>query len=201
MCNRWGGRQASHVVNATLAVIRFRSSDYYLPSSRLCYDRASHETAEMQTGFCLIAYKGGFVVRRYSIYTTIPVDGRRMVPQPHLLFDAWLDDSTGVDSNFQADRGNKEPGRSRDCTKWDHRDGLIKYSAWTVLTGFIHTATTTAWEDQQYCLDFICLRCADQRQTAAFDRTPRTPLTNEYGVRKRIWIRMFNSKFEFLNFV
>jgi len=31
----------------------------------------------MQTGFCLIEHKEGFVVRRCSIYTTIPVDGWR----------------------------------------------------------------------------------------------------------------------------
>jgi len=55
---------------------------------------------------------------------------------------AWLDDSTCVDSNFQADRGNKEPRWCRDCTKW----GLTKHSAWTILAGFVHTATTGAWE-------------------------------------------------------
>jgi len=57
--------------------------------------------------------------------------------------------------------------------------------------------------NEQYCLDSICLRCTshkhDQRQTAPFDRTP---LTNEYWrVGKRIRILMFNSKFEFPNFV
>ena len=50
--------------------------------------------------------------------------------------------------------------------------------------------------NKQYCLDFICLHCSphkhDQRQTAAFNRTP---LTNEYR-RVGIRIRMFNSKFK-----
>jgi len=103
------------------------------------------------------------------IYTTIPVDGRRrpttsqeqcrrltVLLSSHASVVAWLDNSTHVVSNFQADRGNKVPGWSRDCTKWDRHDGLINYSAGTISAGFIRTATTEAG-NEQYCLDCIYL--------------------------------------------
>jgi len=121
------------------------------------------------------------------IYTIIPVDWRRRPTtskewchhltvslRSHASLVAWLDDSTRVVNNFQADRWNKEPGQSRGCTKWDGRDGLTKHCAWTVLAGIIHTGTTEAG-NEQYCLDCICLHCRpckrDQRQTTAFDIT------------------------------
>ena len=57
-----------------------------------------------------------------------------------LCFDAsvvaWIDDSTCVDSNFQTDRENKEPGQSRDCTKCLDCPGRF----------LIHTTTSGAWE-------------------------------------------------------
>jgi len=121
-----------------------------------------------------------------------------MVPPSHLLLCsdtsvvAWLDDSTRVDSNFQADRGNKELGQSRDCTKWDHHDGLSKHSAWTVLAGFIHTATTGAWERTVLPWLYMLTLQSTQAWSKANHRIRQHAVINEY---RRVWIRMFISNF------
>jgi len=63
--------------------------------------------------------------------------------------------------------------------------------------------STNCRTSQQHRPDFICICCSprshDKRWTVAFDRML---LTNEYRrVGKRIGVRMFYSKFEFLNSV
>ena len=58
------------VINATPAVIRFRSSDCYLRLTLMLWQVANMglpaKTAEMQMSICLTAYKGGYAVWRCS---------------------------------------------------------------------------------------------------------------------------------------
>jgi len=77
------------VINATPAVIRFRSSDCYLRLMLMLWRVANMglpaKTAEMQMSICLTAYKGGFVVQCWTGGT--PVRGQNSnisydVPKP-----------------------------------------------------------------------------------------------------------------------